>query len=96
MRKKNTETLKDVILQVLKEQRLEKPLYERRLINAWPEVLGESIAKYTSEIQIKNKIMFVSMTSSVIRHELFMNRHEIIQKLNQHIGAEIISEIIFK
>ncbi len=96
MRKKNTESLKDVILQVLKQQKLEKPLYERRIIRAWPEVLGDSIAKYTTELQIKNKIMFVKMSSSVIRHELFMTRHDIIEKLNKKVGAEVISEIIFK
>jgi len=34
MRKKNTELLSDVIRQVLKEQHLDKPLYEKRLIDA--------------------------------------------------------------
>lgn len=96
MRKKNTESLKDVLVQVLKQQRLEKPLNEKRLIDAWPLILGDSIAKYTSDIKINNKIMFVTMTSSVIRHELFMSRQDIIKKLNNHIGTEIISEIIFK
>ena len=54
MRKKNTELLSDVILQVLKEQHLDKPLYEKRLIDAWQVVLGENIMKYTKDLNIKN------------------------------------------
>lgn len=96
MRKRNTETLKDVILQVLKQQKLERPLYEKRLIEAWPVVLGESIANYTTDIKINNKIMFVTLSSSVIRHELFLTRADIIQKLNNQVGAEVIKEIILK
>ena len=45
MRKKNTELLSDVILQVLKEQHLDKPLNEKRLIDAWPLILGTNIMK---------------------------------------------------
>jgi predicted nucleic acid-binding Zn ribbon protein len=96
MRKKNTELLSEVILQVLKEQHLDKPLNEKRLIDAWPLVLGSNIMKYTSELNIRNKVLYVSLTSSVLRHDLFLSREEIKKSLNKQVGAEAIVDIVFR
>lgn len=96
MRKKNTELLSEVIRQVLKEQHLDKPLYEKRLIDAWPLVLGNNIVQYTSDLIIKNKVLYVSLTSSVLRHDLFLSREEIKKSLNKQAGSEVIVDIIFR
>jgi len=96
MRKKNTELLSDVILQVLKEKHLDKPLNEKRLIDSWPLVLGHNIMQYTSELIIKNKVLYVNLTSSVLRHDLFISKEEIKNSLNKFVGTEVIVDIIFR
>lgn len=96
MRRKNTELLGDVIQQFLRQTKLSKPLYEQRMLNAWPEVLGPNIQAYTSNISIKNKVLYVTITSSVLRHDLFLTREQIVESLNRHVGAEVINEIIFR
>lgn len=96
MRKKNTELLSDVIRQVLREQHLDKPLNEKRLIEAWPIVLGSNIVQYTSELLIKNKILYVTLISSVLRHDLFLSKEQIIKSLNNQVGVEVIVDIVFK
>jgi predicted nucleic acid-binding Zn ribbon protein len=96
MRKKNTELLSDVIRQVLKEQHLDKPLNEKRLIDAWPTVLGNNIVQYTTELIIKNRVLYVTLTSSVLRHDLFLSREEIKKSLNNQVGVEVIVDIVFR
>ena len=96
MRKKNTELLSYVILQVLKEKHLDKPLNEKRLIDSWSIVLGINIMQYTSELTIKNKVLYVSLTSSVLRHDLFISKEEIKNSLNKSVGAEVIVDIVFR
>ena len=96
MRKKNTELLSEVIRQVLKEQHLDKPLNEKRLIDAWPVVLGANIMQYTSDLSIKNSVLFVKLTSSVLRHDLFLSREEIKNSLNKQVGSEVIIDIMFR
>ncbi|HLP04285.1 MAG TPA: DUF721 domain-containing protein [Paludibacter sp.] len=96
MRKKNTEMLRDVIRQVLTAQHLDKPLYEKRIMDAWPVVLGVNIMQYTSELNIKNRILYVGLTSSVLRHDLFLSREEIKNSLNKQVGAEVIVDIVFR
>ena len=96
MRKKNTELLSDVIRQVLKEQHLDKPLNEKRLIDAWPTVLVNNIVQYTTELIIKNRVLYVTLTSSVLRHDLFLSREEIKKSLNNQVGVEVIVDIVFR
>lgn len=96
MRKRNTEIISEVIHQFLKQRKLEKPLYEKRIINAWPEVLGKNIMTYTSELSIKNKILYVRLTSSVLSHDLFVSREQIVNSLNNHVGYKVIDDIVFR
>lgn len=96
MRKKNTELLSDVIRQVLKEQHLDAHLYEMQLKDAWPKVLGNNILQYTTELTIKSKVLYVSLNSSVLRHDLFLSKDEIKKSLNRHVGVDVINDIIFK
>ncbi|MCE5331132.1 MAG: DUF721 domain-containing protein [Bacteroidales bacterium] len=96
MRKKNTELLRDVIGQVLKANHLDKQLNEKRLIDAWPKVLGDNITQYTTELKVKNKVLYVTLTSSVLRHDLFLSREEIRKSLNKQVGADVINDIILK
>lgn len=96
MRKKNTELLSDVIRQVLKEQKLDRPLNEKRLIDAWSVVLGQNIVQYTTELFIKNKVLYVGLSSSVLRHDLFLSREEIRKSLNKHVGVDVIVDIVFR
>ena len=96
MLKKNTELLSDVIRQVLKQQHLDKPLNETRLMDAWPMVLGTNIMQYTSELSIRNRVLYVKLTSSVLRHDLFISREEIKTSLNKQVGSEVIVDIIFR
>jgi predicted nucleic acid-binding Zn ribbon protein len=96
MRRKNTELLSEIIRQMLKDQHLEKPLYEKRIIDAWTSVLGPQIEKYTSHLEIKNAILYVSINSAVLRHDLFLSREGIKNALNKEVGHEVINSIVFR
>jgi predicted nucleic acid-binding Zn ribbon protein len=96
MRKRNTESLRDVINQVLKTNHLDKKLNEKHLIEAWSKVLGENIKQYTTELSVKNRVLYVTLSSSVLRHDLFLSRSEIKNSLNREVGVEVIKDINFR
>ena len=54
MKRNKTEQVGDVIRRLLRQEGLEAPLNEYRLIEAWKEVVGEIIARYTRQLYIKN------------------------------------------
>ena len=45
MKRNNTEQVGDVIRQLLRQQGLETPLNEYRLVEAWKDVVGPTITK---------------------------------------------------
>lgn len=96
MKRNNTEKLGDVIMQLLRQEGLETPLNQYRLIDSWKDVVGPVIYKYTSNIYIKNQTLYVQLSSSVIRQELQMGRELLIKNLNSHVGAQVITDIIFR
>jgi len=95
MRKKKAEQVGAVIHQFLREEGLETPYNEYRLIEAWPEVMGQGIADFTSDLQIRNRVLYVRLKSSVLRQELMLNRRQLAYRMNEHIGAQVIENIIF-
>ena len=95
MRRRKTEVLGDVITQVLKKQNLAPQLNETRLFDAWEKVLGKSVAAYTTNKYIKNKVLYVKISSAVLRNELLMSRELLIVSLNREVGAEVIKDIFF-
>ena len=50
MKRKNAEPIGKILQRFLRQESLESPLNEQRLISAWPEVLGPTLAAYTSDL----------------------------------------------
>lgn len=96
MRRGETKSIAELVRAMCREEGLETPLNEYRLINAWGEVLGEAVNSYTKELRIYNQVLYVTLTSSVVRHELFMNRKSLVRKLNEHVKACVITNIVFR
>ena len=74
MKRNNTEQVGDVIRRLLRQEGLETPLNEYRLIEAWKDVVGPVIVRYTQNLYIKNQVLYVHLSSSVLRQELSMSR----------------------
>lgn len=96
MRRTNSEAVGDLIRQYLRQQGLESPLNEYRLIAGWEHVMGPIISRYTKEVIIRNQTLYVQLTSPVIRQELHMQRRELTARLNAYAGAQVIVDIVFR
>ena len=96
MKRTESQHLGNVILQYLRENGLETPLNEHRIIKAWGEVLGPSISSYTKDLQIYNQVLFATISSSVVRQELMMRRTDLVKRLNGHVGAQVITQIVLR
>lgn len=95
MFRRDVKNIKDLVMQNLRENGLETPLLQKRLIDAWPGVAGPSVARFTREVTIYNQVLYVKLSSPVLRTELSMRRQTLIDKLNHIVGARIITDIRF-
>ena len=95
MFKREVQSVKDLILQAMREQGLETPLNQKRLVEAWPEVSGPVIARYTLNTYIYNQTLFVRLSNPALRSDLSMMRQELVKKLNDYVGEQIITDVRF-
>ena len=93
MFRKSVEKLSDVLQRVMRQEGLETPLLQKRIIYAWDEVMGETVARYTGDKFIKNQTLFVRIVNPALRQDLTMMRSDIVRKLNEKVGAYVISEL---
>ena len=95
MFKRNVQQLKDLVLQALREQGLETQLNQKRLVEAWPEVAGPVIARYTLNTYIYNQTLYVRLSNPALRSDLSMMRQELVRKLNAKVGEQVITDVCF-
>lgn len=95
MKRDNTERLGDVIREFLRQEGLETPLNEYRLMDTWKDVVGPAINRYTTNLYIRNQVLYVHLSSSVARQELLMARATLVRNLNARVGSQVIVDIVF-
>ncbi len=95
MFKRDVKQIKDLLLQVLREQGLETPLLQKRLVEAWPEVAGPVVASYTLNTYIYNQTLYVRLSNPSLRADLSMRRSELTKKLNDAVGEQVITDVRF-
>ena len=94
IRKSNEKPLKAAIEEFLDTFRLRDKLNQARVIQAWEKVVGEMVARNTSQMHIRNKVLFVKVNSAALRNELLFARSKIINALNKEAGATVIEDIV--
>jgi len=68
---------------------------ETRLIQYWLHSMNPAIARYTSDLSIKERTFYVKLTSSVLKNELMLMREQLLVNLNREAGRQVIDRIVF-
>jgi predicted nucleic acid-binding Zn ribbon protein len=72
MRRSKTISLAEAMKDYIKEMNLEGKLNEIKIINSWEETVGKAIASKTSKVYIKDQVLYVHLTSSVVRNDIVL------------------------
>ncbi|PKO95218.1 MAG: DUF721 domain-containing protein [Bacteroidetes bacterium HGW-Bacteroidetes-9] len=91
----NNQTLREVIEELLSAYRIEDKVNEAKVIGLWDKVVGKMIARETTHLNIKNRILYVKLNSPALRQELGFAREKLVKMLNKEAGCEVISDIAF-
>ncbi len=95
MFKREVQSIGDLIMRNLRHQGLEAPLLQKRLVEAWPSVAGNAVARYTLNTYIVNQTLYVRLSSPALRADLSMRRQYFVDRLNAAVGSQVIADIRF-
>ncbi len=86
----------DAMKQFLKKSKLKGSVQALQITDIWAELMGRTIARYTDKIQIINRTLFICTTVAPLKTELMFQREKIIQRVNEALGENLITEIVIQ
>ncbi len=95
MFRRKVKSIQELLPEILRNEGLETPMRQQRLLSSWEEVVGTPIAHHTGKPFIKNQTLFVKVNNPALRADLTMGRSILVRKLNEKAGAQIIFDIKF-
>lgn len=93
MQRHTAHSIGDLLTDYLRESGLEKQLLERQVVDKWSDVMGPSVARLTRSVELKNGVLMVRISSAALKAQLFECRREVVSKLNESVGAQIVTDV---
>lgn len=96
MKRSNTQNIKEVVDQLLDQLQIKQKLKEIEAINTWKDMMGKTVARHLKDVTINRRVMFVRLTSSIVRAELNMMRSAMVKAVNDRVGETVIDDMVIK
>lgn len=96
MRRETELSMKDMISKFVDQNKLKPKLLEATLIEQWPKIVGELIAKNTEKIQVFKGQLILHISSPAMRNELQYQRKTLIELVNKELNYELIHDVLVK
>ena len=92
----NQSTVGELIKAFYEERKGPRYLDEVKLIKGWSGVVGPFIAQYTQDLFVKDGVLHVRLSSDSLRNELSYSKTLLMKNLNNLVGYDLITDIVFK
>jgi predicted nucleic acid-binding Zn ribbon protein len=96
MKKRKPQKLGDIVRSVLSERGYLKQCLEAEIITRWPELVGEKIAEVAECTDVRDGIIYVTVSSSSWRNEISFLKKEIMDKIKKETRCNTIKDILFR
>ena len=68
-------------------------ILQENAVSVWPDVVGKNISNISKATNVDKGVLFIKVESATWKQELYMQKNEIINKINKKIGSKAIKEI---
>lgn len=87
-------SINDAMKNFMQKSRLKNGVKTAAIEQVWLEIMGEVIAKYTGKLQIINQKLFITTTNGPLKSELMFQKPLIIERINEKMGPDTITEVV--
>jgi len=91
----NEHSMNDLIHNFLSKNKKETLFNEQKIVELWYKSMGNFIVSNTKSVKIKNGVLYVQIMNASLKFELMGRRTDIIKKLNEEMGIEVVKDILF-
>ncbi|KAA1246463.1 DUF721 domain-containing protein [Aquimarina sp. RZ0] len=95
-RQNDHQLLSDVLKEFVSKNKLQKGLDKVEVRDAWEQIMGPAITKYTRNVKLDRDTLYIELTSSVLREELSYGKEKIIYNLNEAMNRDLIKKLVLR
>tara|TARA_B100001109_G_scaffold2337_2_gene1890 strand:+ start:1025 stop:1306 length:282 start_codon:yes stop_codon:yes gene_type:complete len=78
----------------LKKNKLEKGLLSVEIEKVWHDLMSNGIANYTNDVSLKNKTLYIKLSSPALKEELSYGKVKLIKLINDRFKKNVVEKII--
>jgi len=90
----NNIELKNLINTFLKKNKLEKGLLNIEVKKAWFDLMNNGVANYTSDVSLRNKTLYIKLSSPALKEELGYGKEKLIKLINEKLEQDVVEKIV--
>lgn len=91
----NVNSIGLLIRRYLKAMGKEEEFVNAALANHWQEIVGKPVADVTVHLALMNKIVYIKVTSPIIKSQLMMSKDLLKKRITEIVDYAIVSIVIF-
>lgn len=92
----NESSIGDILKEIIQKNKLQPGIDQISVKEAWVSLMGNGVNSYTKNVMLKGNVLYVELTSSVLREELGHGKSKIIAMINEELRRDIIKDVIFR
>ena len=85
---------KNLINTFLKKNKLEKGLLNIEVKKAWFDLMNNGVANYTSDVSLRNKTLYIKLSSPALKEELSYGKEKLIKLINEKLEEDVVEKIV--
>jgi len=86
----------DAIKQYLNQSRIKGDIQAMQIQELWEKIMGKTIARYTENLKIINRTLFITTNAAPLKQELLYQKEKIKLRVNEALGEKLIDEVVIK
>ena len=95
-RSSTPEQIESILERVFTSLDLGMKVKQYQIWEVWDSVVGEAIARQARPQQVRNMVLWISVSSSTWMQQLEFMKKQIVNRLNEQIGEVVINDIRFR
>ena len=92
----NESSIGDVVKQIIQVNKLQPGMDQISVKEAWVSLMGNGVNSYTKNVVLKGSILYVELTSAVLREELTHGKSKIIAMINEELRRDLVKDVVLR
>ncbi len=94
MNRHNDKEIKDLVSNFIDAFNLRPKYIEYKVRTFWTEEMSPTINRYTTDIKLNGRKLYIKISSAPVKHDLFIQREQLKDLINKELEEPYIEELI--